>query len=427
MTGVDRSPQAGLDEVTPVKKTALERMPWLPPLLAVAASLVAFMACWLHEPLWDVFGVPHIEPGYMDTTAVLSASDASAAGADPYSKPNRFDPMGRPHVYGPWWLELHRLGLARADRVWLGTGLMLLSAGVMAWWLRPRTWRATGVAVLLMASPPVILAFERGNNDLVIFMMLAGAGWFLMKNAAWRTGLAAGVVWLAAALKFYPLVAVLALVAQGGRKRFTGWGAAVVAGFVVVAWIYRTDIARALTVLPAPESLTVYGIKVIAIGWNKLNPMEYWFLGGLLVGGLHWVVLTCRDRRTLPDELAGAFIAGATSWVLCYILNTNYGYRALLLLLPAGAWLRMAQRKEPAGVFRTEVWALAGVLVLFWLRAAHTHMDLIASLTQFRVVSFTLGLENGMALGISLFLVVAGLRWGWNRWRATAAPEARGR
>ncbi|MEY4487526.1 MAG: hypothetical protein RIQ79_34 [Verrucomicrobiota bacterium] len=423
MSGVDRSPLAGSADVKPVRKTVLERMPWLPPALAFAAALMAFMACWLHAPLWEVFGLPHLEPGYMDTTAVLSASDASAAGADPYAKPNLYDALNRPHVYGPWWLELHRLGLTRADRVWLGTGLMLLSAGVMAWWLRPKTWAATGVAVLLMASPPVILAFERGNNDLVIFMMLAGAGWLLMKNAAWRTGLAAGLVWLAAALKFYPLVAVLALCAQGGRRRFAGWGAAVVAGFAVVAWLYRQDITRALTVVPAPESLTVYGLKVIAIGWTTLHPMEYWFLAGLVVAITHWVVLAVRDRRTLPDELAGAFIAGASAWVVCYLLNTNYGYRAILLLLPAGAWLRMAQRKEQAGIYRAEKWALAGVLLFFWLRSAHPHMGLMKTQTQFRVVSFTLGLENGMALGISLYLVVAGLKWGWRRWRLTSGRE----
>jgi hypothetical protein len=423
MTGVDRVPQVGSAGLTPMRKTALEAMPWLPPAIAFAAALMAFMACWLHRPLWDFFGVPHLQPGYMDTTAVLSASDASAAGADPYAKPNLFDALNRPHVYGPWWLELHRLGLSRADRVWLGTGLMLLSAGVMAWWLRPRNWAATGAAVLLMASPPVMFAFERGNNDLVMFIMLAAVGWLLMKNAGWRTGMAAGLVWLAAALKFYPLVAVLALGAQGGRKRWSGWGAAVVAGFALVAWLYRRDIAQAMVALPAPESLTVYGIKVIAIAWHTLQPMQYWFLAGLVLGAAHWVVLAVRDRRTLPDEFAGAFIAGATAWVLCYVLNTNYAYRVLLLLLPAGAWLRMAQMKEPAGVFRTEVWALTGVLVLFWLRAAHTHMGFLETQAQFRGASFTLGIENGMALGISLFLVVTGLRWAWRRWRETAGRE----
>ena len=94
-----------------------------------AGALLVFCALVTHEERWADLGVDHIKPYYfLDTVTLLSAGQAWHAGRDPYLPPNPFDPLGRPHSYGPWWLVSGPLGLTTADAAWLGPllGLVLL-------------------------------------------------------------------------------------------------------------------------------------------------------------------------------------------------------------------------------------------------------------------------------------------------------------
>lgn len=394
--------------------------PWIYTVVSALLSLGIWVACWFYAPLWDVFGVPHFtNMAFADTHAILAASDARAAGANPYADPNHFDFMGRPHVYGPWWLELHRLGLSRADRVWLGLTLVLTAAAILTSWLRPRSWGAMLVTVLLVASPPMILSYERANNDLLIFLMFMAVGWLLGKDALWRSSLAAFLLWLAAALKMYPLIALMAIAARGGRWRSVLLGIASLAGFAIVWWVYRADFAQAMVAMPSPDSVTTYGLKVIKIGYETVHPMVTWFVVGVVAGCAYWCVVAWRDRIELGDRFAGFYIAGASAWVLCYVLNTNYAYRAVLLMLPAGVWMRNMQDKRPGAAGAAKM-AIAGLLVLFWLRSAHSHMGRLSSILEWRLAAGSLGLENGLALGVSLYLTITGAKWFVRRWHESA-------
>ena len=378
-----------------------------------------FWACCVHPSLWDWFGLPAIKPIFADASAVLAASDASAAGLNPYARPSPFDSLGRPHVYGPWWLELHRLGLSRGDRPWIGLLLGVSASLMMVRWLRPSNWCGMTVAFLLMVSPPFLLAYERANNDLVVLLLLSFAGVLLMKEGVRRSALAAGLVWFAAALKIYPLVAVAALGARGGRWRGLALGVAACAGFGLVWWCWRADFIQAMNAVPVPSSVTVYGLRVILTAWGVLDPEQGWFLGGLLVGVAYWAWLASAEEDKIPDEWVGLYVIGASCWVFCYLLTANFAYRAIWLVLPAGVWLRIAQSGRGAS---GRAWlALAGLLVLCWCRSMHPHIALIETSAGLRLVAAALGIENGMALGITIFLCCAALRMGWRRWRETAA------
>jgi hypothetical protein len=377
-----------------------------------------FWVCCVHPKLWDIFGLPTIRPIFSDTAAVLAASDARAAGLNPYANPSPFDTLGRPHVYGPWWLELHRLGLTRGDRPWIGLWLGVSASVVMLRWLRPRNWTGMAAAFLLMVSPPLLLAYERANADLVLFLLLSLAGGLLFKDGVRRSVLAAGLVWLAAALKIYPLVAVVALSARGGRWRGVAQGLVACVGFGVVWWCWRADFSQAMSGVPVPTTVTVYGLRVIVIAWEVLDPAQGWFLAGLIAGLAYWVWLAWGDDAKIPDEWGGLFVIGASCWVSCYLFTTNFAYRAVWLLLPAGVWLRVAQS---GGSEARRGWlALAGLLALCWARSIHPHIAIIETLAKLRVVAVALGVENGLALGITVFLACAVLRLGWRRWRETA-------
>lgn len=396
-----------------------ERVKWVWPAMAVVLPLLLFCACLLDKSLWIKFGMQPMDPTYADTQAILSSVDARAAGADPYSRPNPYDPFGRPHVYGPWWLELHRLGISSADRAWIGTLLLLTSIGVMVWLCRPRCFTEMLAAALLVASPPLILAYERGNNDLVIFLMLAAAGYILSGVASWRTAATAFIIWFAAALKLYPLAAAPVLLAKGGRYR--GWIAVIGVGaaFGVVRLVYNEDFVRAFAEMPKPDSSTAYGFRVLGLIWHTPGMLHEWFCGGLAAGIAGWAFVGWRSIR---DKLCLSYldyywVGGAACWVLCYFVNTNYAYRAALLVLPVSVWMRQAFTKTAPGR-SPAAWAFVLSIILFWIRVRHPSMEAISTQNGLRLAAATLGIENGLALGLTLYLTWSGFRWVLLRWRA---------
>jgi hypothetical protein len=344
--------------------------------------------------------------------AVLTSVDARAAGADPYAKPNTFDPFGRPHVYGPWWLELHRFGLSSADRAWIGTSLLISSLVVMVYLCRPVNLLHTIATVILVASPPMMLAFERGNNDLVIFLMLALAGYLSGTYAIWRTVLSAIIVWFAAALKIYPLAAASFLLCRGGRVCGGITLAGVGIGFLLIRIYYDYDFTSAMSAMPRPDSSTAYGFRVIHLIWMTPAMLKGWFCLGFVVGMAGWVyvALKARGEGLRLDYMDNYWVGGAACWVLCYFANTNYAYRAVLLILPVSVWLRQAFLKDMPG--RTAAaCAVVLSLMLFWVRVRHPSMEAISTYNGLRLAAGTLGFENGLALGLTLYLAWAGVRW----------------
>lgn len=394
------------------------RAKWVWPAMAVLLPLLFFCACLLNKSFWIKLGMEPMDPTYADTQAVLSSVDARAAGADPYQRPNPFDPFGRPHVYGPWWLDLYRLGLSSADRAWIGTVLLLSSVGVMVGLCRPKGFREMLVTVLLVASPPLMLAYERGNNDLVIFLMLATGGYILSGVARWRTVATAFIIWFAAALKLYPLAAAPVLLAKGDRYR--GWLAiiAVGAGFGVVRLVYAEDFARAFAEMPKPDSSTAYGFRVLGLIWHTPSMLQGWFCAGFATGLAGWAFV---GWRALCDKLCLSYrdhywVGGAACWVLCYFVNTNYAYRAVLLILPVSVWLRQACSKTTPGRLPAAC-AVVMSIILFWIRVRHPSMEVICTQNGLRLAAATLGLENGLVLGLTLYLTWSGCRWVLLRWQ----------
>lgn len=410
-------------------KSVGARPAWLWPAASAALVFALLCACVLHEPLWLGLGVFHLKPYFADWFAVLAASDARAAGADPYSIPNCFDPLGRPHIYGPWWLGLSRLGLTREHNVASGLVLTFATLAAGAWMLRPRGPGAALAAAAVLAAPGFLLAYERGNNDLVIVLSLALAGWAAGRGGLSGRALATAVLVFAAGLKIYPVAAAGLLLAArpAGRARDAIWVGLAAAGFVAIALIHGDEFLRALALVPRVDTAQAYGLPVIPYLWRNPAMLHGWLGAGLALGLGFWVWRAWQGLRvpvggTDPMEKAW-LLAGTGAWLLCYAVNTNFCYRIILLLLPAAAWLRAAQ--GPAGPARTQArWAAGGLIVTVWLAVFHPAMMQISTLAALRASAWALGLENGLVLGVTLYLAWEALRLLAARWRAYRETSA---
>lgn len=396
----------------------------------VFAAVVVLLILAGHFQFWT-FGLADtwtFKPDFADTAAILAAGEARQAGIDIYGR-NPLDPYSRPHVYGPGWLITGALGLKVADAAWLGWILVGAFVATAAWLLAPRRASELVLAVALVCSPPVLLGIGRGNNDLVVFIMLAAAVWLLLQPR-WVHVLAGHVlIAVAALLKMYPAAATAVLLlerrsADGGdvgARWLPGWCprpmllagfAATVAGcglFVLLAWSHYS---RVLGVIPNPPSIFAYGFSV---AWTTGEVMHFrpalvtGWIGGLLVVA----TLILPHRRGLwhhpvPDALARhALVAGAAAWLFCYVTISSFPYRLVLVLLAVRYWF--VQTRDPAtrrlGFTQLFLWTLVAWLDVpkgLWSELALRLKS--SAFDPWTGLNLVIGFEQGLMLGLSLVL-----------------------
>lgn len=299
---------------------------------------------------------------FVDTYALLAASDAVTQGLDPYA-PNPLDLLHVPHWYSDWWFALAALGLTRADVYAVGAvvvGAFLVAAVLV---LRPATGWEVLFAWGVLCSPPFLLGVNRANADLAICALMVLLAWLLAAapRPAWAAG-GAAVVALAAGLKFYPIIAGAALVTapRPPRERWLALGL-LAAGGLLVAWSVADGVQRALALVLPPVGFFSFGASAW-FGLVGLAPgaahLAAW-LAGLVLAALWW-----RRTPTVPAALPAAarvaFVIGALLIVGCFFTGVSYSYRLVfgVLLLPLlWRWAALG-RTAPGG------WIARGVLVL---------------------------------------------------------------
>jgi hypothetical protein len=280
------------------------------------------------------------------------------------------------------------------------------------------------LAITLLASPPVILAMERGNNDLVIFLLLAASVWLVTRGA--RAGIVGGgaLMVIAAALKLYPLVALPALAARKVSRRCAWW---VVGGTAAVcAWVLLDSLdvyQRVAEMAPNPLTIFAYGFGLSLYMLREFSSQGQYLLigGGPLIGVAAWICWRWRrdwwSLLPLSGFTTACYVAGGLAWAFCYFGTSNFAYRMVLLLLPARLWLAGENSNAGGRVIRR--FQLAVTTALCWTPCVKDHLLVLDADGQFYGGTYwlwlALGLEYALALVISGTLGFAILGWGWRR------------
>ncbi len=279
------------------------------------------------------------------------------------------------------------------------------------------------VAWGLLVSPAAMLGLERGNNDMIVLLLLMAAGGLLAHRARFGRSLAAGaLVGGAAALKFYPLAALPLVLEKSSARRSLWLGVSLTLAFALFWWLEREAFAAALSMVPNTATARGYGVKVALFLWNNPTAAKGFVGAGMLSGLAVWAWLMIRERRH-PIPLgwrAAGYMGGAGAWALCFFATFGYGYRAVLLLLPAGAWLHAACGSGRPARTSARV-ALVCLLYMLWLAALHPLMRGSLSVAGARASSFLLGLQSGLALGLTTYLAMVIARRAWRALRRVRA------
>ncbi len=319
-------------------------------LLLTFGSLLVFV---LSPRLQTKMGLYDYRRWFLDNYAILASNDAIRAGLDPYQA-NPLDDLQRAHSYSHWWFVLGRLGLTRADNFLVGGASVLAFLITALAALRPRSRRETLLQVLVLISPPVLLAIMRANNDLVVFTVLGAGLLVAAAGPAWRLLAVLAAVAVATGLKFYPAVAAAGLLlVRPARWLWWGAGLTVLVLAAVVADVWQ-DFARA--VIPLPGNVYSFGAPLLLrdLGFTGRGAQV---LAAAIILGLGWLFQRQGLTRGLaaktdqfPDRLR--FLLAVTLLVACFLAGISYAYRWVfaIWLVP---WLWAEARAEATGPRRT--------------------------------------------------------------------------
>ncbi len=303
--------------------------------LLAGFTLVAWLGCALWPRLLVMLGIYDYGTFYLDSYALLAALDAVRAGADPHAA-NALDPLLRYHVYSDWWLSLRGLGLGRQHNFIVGTAWVSAFA-VTAWTTaQPRHWREALWLAVLLVSPPVLLAVNRANNDLVIFVLLAGCGVAATASGWVRPLLGVAGLALATGLKYFPAPAALAFLWVRPVRRMPAvlLAALVAAGLALVSVWTEVDRGR----FTVGSGVHVMGAPLWwrDLGWQdkaSTLPELLLIVAGAMALTLGRVTAGLATRGEPRERLRAAL--GAIVLLTCFVAGVNYAYRWIFILWPA--------------------------------------------------------------------------------------------
>jgi hypothetical protein len=335
---------------------------------------LALLAAWGADP----FRFP-----FLDTHNVLAAIECYRRGIDVYVE-NPCDVLGRLQVYSPLWLSASVLPITTAWTPAIGLGSVVLFLLSLTLLPPGRGWWQIAIITLGTISGTTAYAIERGNNDLVVFVLAVLAGRLVQQSRALRF-LGYGFALFAAALKFYPAT-LLALAIRERPAVFLAIGlvsAGACASFIAY---YAHDLPRVLSVIPTFSYFNYlsFGARDLPYGLAQMLGWPERVASGLLIvltaGTVLYATVLAR-RGDLPariDALGAAeatfLLIGCVLLVGCFFTAQNVLYRGIyfLFVLPGLTAIAAGPGERPKFVF---VIFCVLVVLLMWGESIHLFIN----------------------------------------------------
>lgn len=301
-------------------------------ILLGCAALASSFVFHGYERTWSSLGIYPLSPYFSDARVITASAEAKALGFDPMVY-NPLLPKGVVMDYPRIWQLLFHLGIDQKDTIYFEAvfvSLFFLGVFLFAGEINQPIAVALACGVF---SPAVLLGIERGNNDLVIFFLLALSLMVIRKS----TVASAGVIAFAFVLKLFPVFAA-AVFFKEDRGRFFKF----LTGSILFVGTYCIILRNEIRVVRAAVSTTDWASYGIGVNWQEIqrlmhNPLLsklvcYAVIGVLIV--LCVLLAMCpRESQVAADEShIDAFRMGAAIYIGTYLLGSNFDYRLMFLL-----------------------------------------------------------------------------------------------
>jgi hypothetical protein len=334
-------------------------------MVLVAVSYFGFFVFF--PQLLKYVAINHFDIWFLDALALLTSNDAVAHGLNPYV-PNPLDPLGRPHVYTHWWLGLGQFGLGRQHIFWFGLVQVVAFFLAAVADLHPRSWRETAWYLAILCSSPVLLAINRANNDIVVFLLLFPVVPCLLDHRRIMRLFPCFLLAVATGLKFYPAVAGLVLLAGSETREVRVRLTIAVLLLAIVAIDLVPDLQRMKGLVPRADGLMSFAamnvFQMVGLkGWHVIAGIAGALVAIVMIF-LRWTPL--REWKVTPQHQGDwlRFILGTVLLTGCFFSGTNYAYRWVFALWLAPLLWRLINEPDVPAASRRFARVTAIMLVI---------------------------------------------------------------
>ena len=279
--------------------------------------------------LWYLTGIQAMPAPFGDLGAIADGSEVYRTTGSTAGAPGAL--FNYPHC----WLYAGYLGLNKSTLPIFGMAIAVCFYAATLFVLGKLTWFEGCLATLVLLSPSVLLGVERGNIDLVIFVLLALAVYFYRSPPV-----SVLIIVAASLLKIFPAFGLLAPLARPWRKSLPWIGLA--AGFLLTYFVLDLRELRWISSATPHSSRLSFGACAIFIGLfsptsHEMKPALF-IMADLFLTIVVLLAIWQRPRLTTVAHRPAwereefAFKLGAGLYLGIFALGTNWDYRMAMLI-----------------------------------------------------------------------------------------------
>lgn len=279
------------------------------------------------------------KPYFIDLKILLCGIDSVRAGTDPYKTicVEGVSLFNYPYL----WTYLSFIPfLTNGNHIYIGVAIAIMFFSSLYFFVGKVNLRVAIVYLFLFISPALVLGVERGNCDLIIFMLFLFSIFFHKHSKFLGV-----VVIITSVLKLFPIGGLAGLLkgVHSKQKNTLSLIAGVVGLFVIYLIVMKDNILLVSEKTPRPFLNISYGLGQIpsmAVHFLKINPDLSLRIYALFVAVcLIIFVLIYRiiiKRFSIPVIDSGrngvAYLIGSGIFITTCLIGYNYEYRLMFLI-----------------------------------------------------------------------------------------------
>lgn len=388
---------------TPDKKKHIEGRLFVCLILVTYWLLIFSFKILFNLDIMKLSGVPTISPYFADLRVITSGLDCARLGYDPLIN-NPCDPWKRVMNYPRIWQSLEIFGIKQEHTFIIGIILAILFYFSALKFISIINKKEAMIYSLILLSPAFILAVERGNNDLLVFIILSVSLIYFIKNEY----LFYSALLSCSLIKLYPFAAFSVCLKE---KKKTFLKIIFIFGLLFSIYIIVTfrDI---MLISEGTPRVFYYSYGCIGV-INSLNYLlkhffdiqikhlyiASWVLIFFVLFAVYSVSFFKKIKITYNSNNLSSFRIGASIYVTTFILGQNFVYRLVFLFFTLPLLLEWIRTKS--NLKYVSLISLLCIIFTCWLFFWE-----LRAFKNSHLISFILGNAHLLLVSIFIFMLL---------------------